>query len=75
MIVIDKYAKNIKIENNCNHIELTSDTSGDFNNYIQNITIGQGIHGKYNTSLRLKVERDASPVVYEAANTKHIILD
>ena len=43
--------------------------------WIQDITVSTGVKGTESTYRELQVSRNAAPVVFEAANTTHIILD
>ena len=64
------YLRRLTVGNGCRGIKLLNDEEGGHVNYVQDITISNGIQQK-----ELQVSRNAAPVVFEAANTTHIILD
>ena len=64
---------NSHFENGCRDIKLLNeepDWTSNVSHYIENIKVCVGIKNK-----ELEVSRDSAPVVFEAANTTHIILD
>ena len=67
------HVTNVKFGSDCSYIRLLNTELTT--NEVKNITISQGIRGTFGKIVELQVERNAPPVVYEAANTKHIILD
>lgn len=69
------FVTRIKFNSGCSYIKLLNTSTGDDSNLVQDITIEQGVTGQIDKYLELQVQRNAAPVVYEAANTKHIILD
>lgn len=73
--VID-YVYSINFANGCSYIRFFNDEQGDSNYRIQNITVLSGVCGTtYEQYRELYVPRDGDPIVFEANNTKHIILD
>ena len=73
---ITNFCQYINIGSSCYSIYLFSYEQGDSSNYIQNVTLSNGINGDASMSAHyLRVDRNAAPVIYEANNTKHIILD
>lgn len=64
------YLRRLVVGNGCSRVKLINNEEGKWSNYVQDITISSGIQQK-----ELQVSRNAAPVVFEAANTTHIILD
>lgn len=64
------YLRRLVVGNGCSQVKLINNEEGKQSNYVQDITISSGIQKK-----ELQVSRNAAPVVFEAANTTHIILD
>ena len=69
------YIKNIDIKGNCRYLSIEGTTSGSAAKYITDITVSAGIIGTASQHKQLTVSRNNSPIVYEANNTTHIILD
>jgi hypothetical protein len=69
------YITNLHIADNCKYIKLINDELGNRNSYVRGITIPPDIGGTASAYKELQVSRNAAPVVFEAANTTHIILD
>jgi hypothetical protein len=65
--------KYIRFAEGCQHIKLITEDSS--NAYVQDIVVSAGVRGTFNNYRELQVSRNAAPVVFEAANTTHIILD
>lgn len=67
------YVKYICFENGCQYIKLLNSETDT--NCVQDIVVSAGIRGTESAYRELQVSRNAAPVVFEAANTTHIILD
>ena len=59
--------------NRCSYIKLV--TEDPDTNQVQKVVVSEGVKGTFTNYRELQVSRGAAPVVFEAANTTHIILD
>jgi hypothetical protein len=66
---IMNHVRYIRFAEGCQYIKLITEDSS--NAYVQDIVVSAGVRG----NRKLQVSRNAAPVVFEAANTTHIILD
>ena len=69
------YIKYVKFADGCQYIKLLNTETVGWENYIQNITVSSGVGGTKSAPRELQVSRNAPPVIFEAADTTHIILD
>ena len=69
------YVQHVRFENGCLYIKLLNSETGSDSNYVQDIIVSAGVRGTSSAYRQLQVSRNAAPVVFEAPNTKHVILD
>ena len=69
------YSNNIQIAPNNSYITIYGSSYEENDSQIRNVIIGPGINGTASTPKAITLKRGAAPVVYEAPNTTHIILD
>ena len=69
------YVYYTKFNSGCSYIRLLNTETASNDARVQNVVIGPGVCGTYGNYRELQVQRNAAPVVFEAAGTTHIILD
>ena len=67
------YVNKCSFGNGCRGLRLINTEQADAGALVQNVTVSAGI--EYGTIQELQVYRNAAPMIFEAANTTHIILD
>ena len=69
------YVKYVRFADDCMYINLINSEIANSNKYVYNVVVSSGVRGTSGKHRELDVQRNAAPVVFEAAGTTHIILD